>query len=193
MCVSSFLFKALPRMSPSALPSGVMGGVCVGSHKTFACPPVFRRHASAFSSARWFHTKLILCIPDLSVKLDCFGFTWEVPTIQEGKAVLPGPAGLERAELAAVAAAAGAGKPLGGESAPLLCAVTFMPQQLLRSAHSGSFGIFDIFWIFSRRYCRCTVPCVWHRLHFVFLQSLVLFPVTFHAARGRTFCSLRCY
>lgn len=51
-----------------------MGGVCAGSHKTFACR-VFRRHASArFLPECWFHTKFIICIPPLFF-LVCF-YRW---------------------------------------------------------------------------------------------------------------------
>lgn len=51
-----------------------MGGVWIGTHQTFACACVRERACSVatplcvFSSARWFHTKVILGIPPFSVK-----------------------------------------------------------------------------------------------------------------------------
>lgn len=129
---------------PPLLPSQesyVMGGVCVGSHKTFTCVRVSTPRLCAFSSARRFHTwhSAFFCQTRLFLPRNYTRFRKENCGKTKIEAEQPVPVRAAQESHCKVRA-------LPGTS--LLCAATFMLLQLLCFVSAWSFGIFDIFRIF---------------------------------------------
>lgn len=156
-----------------------MGGVYTGTHKTFACARVPSPRLCAFSSARWFHTKLILGIPPFSVKHDYF--YRETTRDTQSKSALEAPVCGE--ECVPVAAGQQSHCKVSALSdTSLLCAATFtlLLRQLLRCfVCAGSFGIFYIFRIFPLPLCWISRLCLAGRSSFIYPATRVVIAATF--------------
>lgn len=136
-----------------------MGGVCVRTHKTFACVRVSMPRLCAFSSARWFHTwhSAFFCQTRLLLFCCCFvlffgrGNTHD--SIRKKCRKKKKPETPREQSVSVRAEQESHCKVSALSHTSLLCAATFvLLQLLLRFVCAWSFGIFDIFRISRCRF-----------------------------------------